>query len=281
VIWEIDTENPHYVKYVSWDQRAFFEAGYESTGYDLAPESFVNYVDNAINALYGKAEQFEVLEDIVDSNRRIITSEFFNNGLVWKTRDVFIQRNFVVYFFSFHTLEADWDHYLPGFIEIYESLEPTTSLVTSNELYEFTTVYTDPGDIFHVRKPIGWSASEVTTINDETQIATLAAPDGLASFEIFIHSSQESLTPENIGQTAIGILREFVAKDMSFTDNQLLPDGRIRLDWVSSETDSSGFAFFWLEEFELYVICFSQDDIREGIYRQANYQIGDSLRFLN
>lgn len=281
VIWEVNSENSQYVKYVSRDKRAFFEAGYESTGYDLALESFVNYVDNAINALYGKTEQFEIVEDTKNSDRRLITSQFINNGLVWKTRDVFIQKNFVVYFFSFHALEADWDHYLPGFIEIYESLEPTTGLVTSDDLYEFTTVYTDPGNVFQVRKPIGWGASDIIIINEETQNVVLSAPDGLASFQIFIHSSQEALTPENIGQTAIGILREFVAADMAFIDNQLLPDGRIRMDWISSDSDSSGFAFFWLEKFELYVICFSQRDIREGIYRQANYQIGDSFRFLN
>jgi len=281
VIWVIDNESVNYVKYISRDKRAFFEAGYESTGYDLAPDAFDSYVDNAIKALYGKTEQFEILDDINEADRRIITTQFVNNGLVWKTRDVFIQQNFVVYFFSFHALLADWEYYLPGFIEIYESLEPTTRLVTNNELYEFTTLYTDPGNVFQVRKPIGWGVSDAISMDSNTRSAEIWAPDRLAAFKMYIHSPQEALTPENVGQTAIDLLRQQVAGDMTFTGDTILSDGRIRLDWVSSDQDSSGFAFFWLEGFDLYVICFVQNDGREGIYRQANYQIGDSFRFIN
>ena len=281
LIWEKETENANYVKFISRDKRAFFEAGYESTGYDLDQEAFDRYVDNAISALYAQSEQFTVTEDTREDGRRVVTSQFLNNGLVWKTRDVFIQKNFVVYFFSFHTLQADWEYYLPGFEQIYASLESNTRFVTTDDLYEFTTIYVDPGNAFRVRKPIGWSASGVVTISEETESEILEAPDGLASFRVLIHKPSEPLTPENVGQTATVLLRENIAEDMAFTYDQILPDGRIRLDWTSSSISSRGFSFFWLEKFDLYVISFWQDNSKEGIYQQANYQIGDSFKFLD
>ncbi len=281
VIWEIDTEIDNYSKFISRDKHAFFEAGYESTGYDLPKEAFDFYVDNAIAALYGKSDQFEVLDDTTDDGSRTITAQFLNNGLLWKTRDVFVQRNYAVYFFSFHALSTDWDYYLPGFVEIYESLETITKFVTDDFLYEFTTIHADPGKVFRVRKPIGWGVSDIEKIDSETEIEILRSPDGLANLQIIIHKPQEPLTPDNLGQTAAKLLRENIAEDLEFTAFLLLPDGRIRQDWVSSENGSSGFSFFWLQNFDLYVICFSQDNQKEGIYTQANYQIGDSFKFLN
>lgn len=280
LIWEKHTENTNYAKFISRDKRAFFEAGYESTGYDLDQEAFDRYVDNAINALYAQSEQFTVKEDIQETGRRVITSQFLMNGLVWKTRDVFIQKNYVVYFFSFHALQADWEYYLPGFEQIYSSLESNTRFVTTDDLYEFTTVYVDPGNIFRVRKPIGWSASGVVTISEGTKSEVLEAPDGLAFFRVLIHQPSEPLTPSNVGQTAIALLREVIAEDMAFTNDQILPDGRIRLNWTASSIVSRGFSFFWLEGYDLYVISFWQDNSKEGIYQQANFQIGDSFKFL-
>lgn len=281
LLWEIDAESDNYVKYISRDKRAFFEAGFESTGYDLDAEAFENYVDNAIAALYAQSEQFEILEDSGEVGQRMITSQFNQNGLVWKTRDVYVQRNFVIYFFSFHTLENDWDYYLPGFIQIYESLETITRYVTNDQLNEFTTIYVDPSNTFRVRKPIGWSVSGPLPIDAETETEILQSPDGLAAFQTIIHKPKDVLTPDNLGQTASALLHEIIAEDMEFVEFLLLPDGRIRQDWVSDANGSSGFSFFWIEQYDLYVICFSQDNEKEGVYQQANYQIGDSFKFLH
>jgi len=279
-IWKIDKENVNYVKFKSRDQRAWFEAGYESTGYDLEPEAFKNYTDNALASLYGRSEDFEIVEDMEIGVRRVITSRFMNNGLTWYAFDAYIQRNFVIYFFSFHTLESEWDYYQHGFMEIYESLETKTGYVDNDQLYEFTSIYIDPGNVFRVRKPIGWGVSGVEEIDDKTQIESIQSPDGLASMRTIIYSSESELTPDNIGQTAIGLLREIIAEDMVFTGDQVLPDGRIRLNWVSAATNTSGFSFFWLNEFDLYLLSFIHDIEKEGICQQANYQIGDSFFFI-
>lgn len=76
------------------------------------------------------------------------------------------------------------------------------------------------------------------------------------------------------------MLREIIAEELECVEVRLLPDGRIRQDWVPGADGHGGFSFFWLEQHDLYVIFISRDN-NQSVYQPAKYQIRDSFRFSN
>ncbi|MDO9546802.1 MAG: hypothetical protein Q7J07_08665 [Pelolinea sp.] len=279
--WLKQNENPSYVKFDSPDKAAWFEATLETTGYTLEDHVFSTYTENLITALYSGLEEFEIVEKTTGGVRAEFTSRFVQNGKTWYALDTFIQRNEVVYTLSFHALESVWDVYLPSFRSVYESAETQTGYVSSDLIYQFMRSYSDPKNVFNVSIPMGWQVAEAEEIADKMIVESVFSPDNQAEVQTAIFASEKVLTPDDIGQTAIGLMKELVATDIRITQSDVLQDGRIRLDWVSNSTGKSGFTFFWLNGTDLYLLTFMQDNQHSEIYQRMLYAIGDTFQFVN
>ena len=278
--WNLEEEKTYYAKFVSAEGSAWFEAAYESTGYTLDPEVFTNYTDNIIASLYIDSGGFQIVDHTFQGNERIYTTKYIINGTTWYAFDTFIQRGAVAYLFSFHAVEALWEPLFPKFIEVFESAETHTGYVSDDRLFEFNRNYYDPDNVFRLRKPIGWKVTGVEIIGESTRKQSIVSPDGSAEVQVVIYSADEAINSQNIGQTANALLKDLIADDIVFTKDDVLYDGRIRLDWTSRSTGMTGFSFFWLNGEELYLLTFMQDNQHSGIYQRTNYRIGDTFKFL-
>lgn len=181
---------------------------------------------------------------------------------------------------SFHAFETVWEAYLPGFQTMYENMETRTGYVSDDLLYQFMKSYTDPGNVFNVSIPLGWRVSDVEDFKDTVHVESVRSPDQQSEMQIAIYAAEEVLTPQNIGQTAIGLSKDLIVNDLRINATDVLRDGRIRLDWTSNSTGQTGFSFFWLNGTDLYLLTFMQDNRHPEVYQRMLYKIGDSFQFV-
>ena len=278
--WLLVKSLDYYVKFTDRDNIAWFEAAYETTGYELESEQFVQYCDNVIHSLYSRNPDFEILEETLDGVRRTVISSYSIAGVEWKSMDAFIQREEVVYMLSFHTPAFMWESMVPGFVGVYESVVTQRGYVGEENLYAFVGPYVSPANIFSFqRKPLSWQVTSEESGDDRTTIENIKPPDGHAVVQTVIYLPDVELSPANIGQTAIGKLRELHNEDLKIVDDYVLMDGRVRLDWVSADSNQAGFSFFWLNEYDLILLTFKYDGDYEHIYQQVLFRIGDSFGY--
>ncbi len=185
-----------------------------------------------------------------------------------------------MYLLSFHGLETVWESYLPGFQTVYESIEMRTGYVSDDLLYVFMKSYIDPGNVFNVSISLGWRVSDVEDFKDTVRVEPVRSLDQQAEMQIAIYAAEEVLTPQNIGQTAIGLLKDLIANDLRINANEVLRNWRIRLDWTSNSTGQTGFPFFWLNGTDLYLLTFMQDNQHPEVYQRMLYEIGDSFQLV-
>lgn len=279
--WLKQTENPSHVKFDSPDRAVWFEAALETTEYSLDEDVYLIYTDNLISSLYSGLDEFEIIEKTTDGVSTEFTSSYLQNGKTWYALDTFIKRNEVVYTLSFHALESVWDVYLPGFKRVYESAETQTGYVSSDLTYQFMLIYSDPENVFNVSIPMGWHVDDIKVIEENMIVESIFSPDKQAEVQTAIFASEKVLTPDDIGQTAIGLMKELIAADLRITQNDVLRDGRIRLDWISKSTGKTGFTFFWLHGTDLYLLSLIHDNQHAEVYERMLYAIGDSFQFVN
>ena len=278
--WINENDKPNYVKFREETGEAWFEVAIETTGYTLDEGGFDNYASNLHYSLYAEADEFIIDESISDEGERRFLATFILNGVQWKTLDIIIQRNEIIYLLSFHAPAELWDDYSPQFIDVYESLTLYTGYGSSGDyLYAFSKTYRDPGEVFAVRRPMGWAVTGVEIIGGRTRRQAIVSPDGKSQMLLMIYDAEVELTSYNIGQTAIGLLRELIIDDLTIESDGILDDGRIRLDWISPSTNATGFSFFWLNNPDLYLLTFMHDNHYPGVNQEINYRIGDSFRF--
>ena len=278
--WINENDRPNYVKFSEEGGEGWFEVAIETTGYTLDETGFDNYASNLHYSLYAETDEFIIEESIKEEGEQRFLATFFLNEVQWKTLDIIIQRNEIIYLLSFHAPAELWEEYYPQFIDVSESLTLYTGYGSSGDyLYAFSKTYRDPGEAFLVRRPMGWSVTGVEIIGGRTRRQAIVSPDGKSQMLLMIYDAEVELTSYNIGQTAIGLLRELIIDDLAIESDGILDDGRIRLDWISPSTNATGFSFFWLNNPDLYLLTFMHDNHYPGVNQEINYRIGDSFRF--
>ena len=279
--WKKVSEDNDYVKFEALDQKAWLEAVVESTGYQLAQEDLLNYINSTMAFLYNGVEGFEVLESQVEEGRAAFTSTFRRNGAIWFVYDVFIQRSQAIYAMSFWAYEQVWDAYRPGFEEIAASLETNTGYVTDEMLYTQKRAYTSPNNQFLLEEiPLGWTFNLGQDLIEGAIVDVIESPDGQAAVQIAAYDGTEDLLTVDIGQISIPIIKELNGEDIRIRANEVLNDSRIRTDWQIDAEGVYGFSFFWQDESIVYVLTLRYSDEKTGAYQTMAYIIGDSFSFL-
>ena len=275
--WKLASEDNDYVRFESPDQKAWFEAAVESTGYQLDQENLEIYINNMLLSLYTGVEDFELLESQMREGQATFVSTFRKNGVIWFVYDVFIQRSQAVYALSFQVHELLWETYLPAFEAVTDSLETRTGYITDEMVYRFMRSYNSPNNQFTLTAPMGWTfKTGQQDVLEDAVVDTISAPDQQAVVEVVAYKDE---TGQDIGITSIGIMKELDGANIRVRANEVLQDGRVRADWQNDAENIRGFSFFWQDGSVVYVLTFKYSDVNTGAYQNASYRIGDSFAF--
>lgn len=277
--WKLSSEDSNYARFESPDQKAWFEAAVESTGYQLEQEGFKDYSDAMLISLYSSVNDFEMLDRQVEEGRAIYTSSFRRNGVIWFVYDVFIQRSQAIYALSFQAYELVWEAYLPGFEAVVGSLETRTGYVTDEMVYSFMRAYNSPNNQFNLTAPMGWTHTLGQDLIKGAVVDVIESPDKQAAVEIVAYDGTKDLKTVDIGQIAIPIIKELHGADIRIRANEVLLDSRIRTDWQIDAQEIRAFSFFWQDESIVYILTFKYSEKITGAYQNVAHRIGDSFAF--
>ena len=278
--WKMAAEDSDYVKFEAFDQKAWFEAVVESTGYQLEQEALANYVKATMAFLYKGVEDFETLESQVEEGQIEYVSTFRKEGVIWFVYDVFIQRSQAVYAMSFWAYEQVWEAYRPGFKAVIASLETSTGYVSDEMIYTQRRTYASPNNQFTLQEvPMGWTFKLGLDSTLGAVVDVIESPDGQAQVQIAVYDGTVELQTIDIGQIAIPIMKELNGDDIRIRANDVLTDSRIRTDWQVDAESMYGFSFFWQDQSIVYVLTFRYTDKQTGAYQTMAYIIGDSFAF--
>ena len=277
--WDLLTESDGYVKFSRPDGAAWFEGAVESSGYTLSDEAYTKYVNNLLGSLYGSTKEYQLLDREVLLDRIIVTSSFMKGDQQWYAMDFFLQRDRAVYALSFQAHELAWNSYKDKFSQIIDRVRTQTGYLKDDLVYVFRKPYQAPGGAFELYMPLGWELVRDEEAFPDGVVETISSPDGEANIDIIVLDATQRLIDADIGQISIGILKERISKDLRVLADDVLLDGRIRVDWQVDKTGEGGYTFFWLNGNDLIILTYRHTSDHKGLYQDLLFNIGDSLNF--
>jgi hypothetical protein len=278
--WKMSAEADDYVRFEAPDQSAWMEAALESSGYQLEQAEFENYMTAMINALYDGADSYQLLDKQIAEGQAVYISSYQKSGFTWFVQDVFVQRSEAIYAFSFQALSKVWDAYQPGFQTITESLETRTGYVKEDMIYRFMRAYLAPNSQFSLTVPMGWTFALGQEGPQGAILDTMVSPDGEAAVEVMVYDAAEALLNTDIGQISIPLMKAQDGEDMRIRANDVLNDGRIRVDWQIDKESLHAFSFFWQDNTTVYILTLKYTDEHSGTYEETLRKVGDSFAFV-
>jgi hypothetical protein len=277
--WKLISETDNYVHFEASDQAAWLEAALESSGYELEQADFEKYMAAMMDALYEGADGYQLLDTQIGEGQAVYTSSLQKSGFTWFVQDVFVQRGAAIYAFSYHALSKVWDAYQPGFQAVTDSMETRTGYVSADMIYRFMRNYQSPNAQFSLTVPMGWMLTQAGEGPQGTILDQAVSPDGQAAVEVLVYDATDELENVDIGQISIPLMKAQDGEDMRIRANEVLPDGRIRIDWQIDKQALHGFSFFWQDNSIVYILTFKYTDKNSGTYEDTVRRVGDSFAF--
>lgn len=278
--WELVEEKTGYVKFVRADGAAWFEGAVESSGYTLPPEAYNQYIENMLMSLYHSTVDYKLLKRDDLEDRTVVRSSFMKGDQQWYAMDFFLQRGQALYALSFQAHEWAWGDYKDKFFQIIDEVRTQTGYLKDNLIYIFKKPYTAPGGLFEIYVPMGWGLTRDDQAYPDGVLETIASPDDEAHVDVIVLDGSQRLANLDIGQASIAILKERINPDLRIIGDDVLADGRIRVDWIVDQSGESGYSFFWLDGSWLYLVTYWHTGEHAGLYQRLLFEIGDSFNLL-
>ena len=278
--WKMSAEADNYARFEAPDQTAWLEAALESSGYELDQASFEIYMTAMMAALYDGADSYQLLDTQIEEGQAVYTSSLQKSGFTWFAQDVFVQRGAAIYAFSYHALSKVWDAYQPGFLAITDSMETRTGYVSADVVYTFMRAYQSPNSQFSLAVPMGWTLLQAQEGPQGAALDQVLSPDEQGAVEVLVYDAADELQSTDIGQISIPLMKALDGEDMRIRANEVLPDGRIRVDWQIDKEALRGFSFLWQNDSIVYILTFKYSDENSGTYEDTVRRVGDSFNFI-
>jgi hypothetical protein len=110
---------------------------------------------------------------------------------------------------------------------------------------------------------------------------TAIATDGQAGVEIVAYDGTQDLKTLDVVQIATPILKELEDKNLRTRSNDVLNDGRIRLNWQIDAKAVQGYSFIWKDANNIiYIMTLRYANKYAGTYKEVIDNIGDSFNFV-
>ncbi|MDK2980249.1 MAG: hypothetical protein PWQ55_596 [Chloroflexota bacterium] len=279
--WKLASEADNYAHFEAPDQMAWLEAAVESSGYELPQADLEQYLAAMMDALYRGVDSYQLLDQQITEGQAEYTSSYQKNGFTWFTRDVFVQRGAAIYALSFQGLARVWDAYLPGFQAVSDSLETRTGYIDEDMIYRFMSNYVSPNVQFSLSVPMGWTLTRGAEGPQGATLDEVLSPDGQAAVEVLVYEAGQDLLNTDIGQVSIPLMKALDGEDLRIRANDVLLDGRIRVDWQIDNQDVYAFTFFWQKDTTVYILTFKYADEHSAAYQETLRRVGDSFAFVD
>lgn len=278
--WKMSAEADDYVRFEAPDQTAWLEAALESSGYELEQADLEKYMTAIMNALYNGTDSYQLMDQQIVEGQAVYISTYQKSGFTWFAQDVFVQRGPAIYALSFQALGKVWNAYQPGFQAVTESLETRTGYVKEQMIYRFMRAYQSPNAHFSLTIPMGWTSTIGQEGPQGSVLDTVVSPDGQAAVEVLAYDAADELKSTDIGQISTPLMKALDGENMRIRANEVLTDGRIRIDWQIDEESVRAFSFFWQDDTTVYILTFKYTDEHSGTYEETLRKVGDSFAFI-
>jgi hypothetical protein len=147
-------------------------------------------------------------------------------------------------------------------------------------VYRFMRAYLAPNNQFSLTVPMGWTFTLGQEGPQGAILDTMVSPDGEAAVEVMVYEAAEELLNTDIGQISIPLMKAQDGEDMRIRANDVLNDGRIRVDWQIDKESLYAFSFFWQDNTTVYILTLKYTDEHSGTYEETLRKVGDSFAFV-
>ncbi|MBM3137149.1 MAG: hypothetical protein FJZ98_03055 [Chloroflexi bacterium] len=195
--------------------------------------------------------------------------------------DFFLQRERAVYALSFQAHESVWNAYKDHFSQIINRVSTQTGYLKDDLLYIFRKPHKAPGAGFEIFIPLGWGLSSDEETYPDGVAEVISSPDGEANIEIIALDAAQRLANTDIGQVSIAVLKERINRNLKIVGEDVMFDGRIRIDWRVDSTGEAGSSFLWVNGRVMYILTYRYTDDHVSLYRGLLDKIGNSLNFID
>lgn len=242
--WEIE-ERTDGVFVSEPDGPSSMDVSFTNVGVALDSDSMNNYVQALEYNWFGSFTDYSQssTETQQDGSILVLKTLKTEDGTPYTVFSYYWPVGSVIYEQDFWTTDENYDAYVDGFVEIANTLQTNDAVVARSPLYEFRFTYTCPNSLCTFSVPYGWAYSQDTTYKN-TAVDIFTSPDNQTKVDNLAYDDGTVINKSVAGAFALGLLKEFYAKDIVITDDQVQSDGSERLIWYSKSGGYSGTTFF-------------------------------------
>jgi hypothetical protein len=224
---------------------ASIEISFLSTGVELDAEALTKLIDaNEANWFATFDNYAEVSREPQSDGSLGILKTLDFDGHPQVVASYYWQDGVVVFEQDFWANSDLYDAYLPGFLEVANSMTTDASALSDTPPYALSYTFTDPDrNLFQFDVPYTWA--HISDSSDTTRLDTFTSPDGLAFVDSVAYDDGQTVSKSDAGKFALSLLKEFYKlDDIKVTSDQVQGDGSERLDWASAGSGLRGESFF-------------------------------------
>lgn len=238
------------------------DVSFAHVGTPLDADSFNNYIQAMENNWF--ANQYsDYIQESVDTGDggvvMVLKTLRTSDGTPYTVFSYYWPVGNAIYEQDFWATSDDYEAYVDAFVEVAGTLLWDDRAAARAPLYEFRFTFTCPNSLCTFSAPYGWTYTQNTSYN-YTVADDFTAPDKRAFIENIAYDDGTVIGRSVAGAFALGLLREFYAKDISVTDDKVQPDGSERLTWYSKSGGYSGQTFFETRGTTFLMLSFVAND---------------------
>lgn len=257
------------------DESGFIYLQATNTGYQLPPEAFQNFVRAREDNFYGGFTNYLERDFSIDADRGLATvlKELTFQGVPQRVITYYHQQGQVVFSVDFGADEEKADLYFPTYEVIFDQIMVDASVAADDDLYFWITTFTGPGNLLTIDVPLAWRYEQ--SVGETTVVDTFFSPDDHAVIQNIAYDEGLLISKSQAGELALELLRNYYAKDIKITSDEVQPDGSERLVWNSPGGDYSGVSFFETRGTTFLFFTVMYDNPFEDVYLDVlNYTVG-------
>jgi hypothetical protein len=246
------------------DDTASIEVSYTYVSEPLDEDglnTFIQAVEDNWFATYAAYEAFEP-QPQSDGSIGVLKTLELEDGTPKTVFSYYWQEGQVVYEQDFWVDTDLYDAYLPGLLDVANSMTTDPAAAEGAVPYGVTYTFTGPNDLFTISVPYAWTYEQSEAENSLVDVFT--SPDGHTYVENITYDDGQEISKSEAGAFARFLLQDYYQlTDIKITDDQVQSDGSERLNWYSPSQGIDGTSFFetrgttfllltWVVESDLY-----------------------------
>jgi hypothetical protein len=242
--WNV-TEYDNSARADSPDGAASVQVYVENAGVQLSADELTNYANAIEQNFYGSYSNYvqSSVEPQQDGSTGIFKT-LDSDGITYDVSTYYWQHGTALFVQDWWVRSDQYDALSDGLVAVSNSMSWNGNAASSSELYPLKYTFTCPNNLCTFSAPYGWSYGHDETSFNFTINDKFSSPDGRTFIDSTIYDDGSAISKSVAGQFALGLLKEFYAKDIVVVGDEVQSDGSERLDWKSPGGGYSGESFF-------------------------------------